>query len=68
MPNERVDATHITLGGGPWKTPEGAVGGILILAEGITRRKQMEEELSDMSRKLIESQQQERARIGRETS
>jgi PAS domain S-box-containing protein len=50
----------------PWKTPEGAVGGILILAEDITRRKQMEEALSDMSRKLIESQEQERARIGRE--
>jgi len=50
----------------PWRTPEGAVGGILILAEDITRRKQMEETLSDMSRKLIESQEQERARIGRE--
>jgi signal transduction histidine kinase len=42
------------------------VGGILILAEDITCRKQMEEALSDMSRKLIESQEQERARIGRE--
>jgi len=50
----------------PWKTPEGVVGGILILAEDITRRKQMEETLSDMSRKLIESQEQERARIARE--
>ena len=50
----------------PWKTPEGAVGGILIFGEDITRRKQMEEALSDMSRKLIESQEQERARIGRE--
>jgi PAS domain S-box-containing protein len=50
----------------PWKTPEGAVGGILIFAEDITRRKQMEEKLSDMSRKLIESQEQERARIARE--
>jgi len=50
----------------PWKTPEGTVGGILILAEDITRRKQMEEALSDMSRKLIESQEQERSRIGRE--
>jgi signal transduction histidine kinase len=42
------------------------VGGILILAEDITRRKQMEEKLSTMSRKLIDSQEQERARIGRE--
>jgi PAS domain S-box-containing protein len=50
----------------PWKTPEGVVGGILILAEDITRRKQMEEALSNLSRKLIESQEQERARIGRE--
>src|SRR5215469_5957843 len=50
----------------PWKTPEGTVGGILILAEDITGRKQMEETLSEMSRKLIESQEQERARIGRE--
>jgi PAS domain S-box-containing protein len=50
----------------PWNTPSGAVGGILILAEDITHRKQMEEALSGMSRKLIESQEQERARIGRE--
>jgi len=50
----------------PWKTPEGTVGGILIFAENITRRKQMEEALSAMSRRLIESQEQERARIGRE--
>ena len=50
----------------PWRAADGAVGGILILAEDITRRKQMEEELSCMSRKLIESQEQERSRIGRE--
>ena len=47
----------------PWNTADGAVGGILILAEDITRRKQMEEALSDLSRKLMESQEQERARI-----
>jgi signal transduction histidine kinase len=50
----------------PWRTAESAVGGILIFAEDITRRKQMEEALSSLSRKLIESQEQERARIGRE--
>jgi two-component system, sensor histidine kinase and response regulator len=50
----------------PWKTASGGVGGILIFAEDITHQKQMEEALSGMSRKLIESQEQERARIGRE--
>jgi PAS domain S-box-containing protein len=50
----------------PWRAADGTVGGILILTEDITHRKQMEEALSDMSRKLIESQEQERARIGRE--
>ena len=50
----------------PWKTADGTVGGILILAEDITRRKQMEEALSGMSRKLIEALEQERARIARE--
>jgi PAS domain S-box-containing protein len=50
----------------PWNTPEGTVGGILILAEDITRRKQMEQMLSSMTRKLIEAQEQERTRIGRE--
>jgi signal transduction histidine kinase len=50
----------------PWKTPEGTVGGILILAEDITRRKRIEEMLSGMSRKLIEAQEEERIRIGRE--
>src|SRR6266705_637304 len=50
----------------PWRSADGLTGGILIFAEDITRRKQMEEALSSMSRKLIESQEQERARIGRE--
>jgi PAS domain S-box-containing protein len=50
----------------PWKNADGTVGGILILAEDITRRKQMEEALSGVSRKLIEAQEQERARIARE--
>ncbi len=50
----------------PWRTPSGSVGGILIFAEDITHRKKMEEAISGMSRKLIESQEQERVRIGRE--
>ena len=50
----------------PWKTADGSIGGILILAEDITRRKQMEVDLSNMTRKLIEAQEKERARIGRE--
>jgi len=50
----------------PWNTPEGAVGGILIFAEDITHRKQMEDALAQIGRKLIRSQEQERTRIGRE--
>ena len=50
----------------PWQNPEGVPGGILIFSEDITRRKQMEEALSRMSRNLMESQEQERTRIGRE--
>jgi PAS domain S-box-containing protein len=50
----------------PWRTSSGTVGGILLFAENITRRKEMEEAILTMSRKLIESQEQERARIGRE--
>jgi len=50
----------------PWRNADGTVGGILVLSEDITRRKQMEEELSGMSRKLIDAEEQERARIGRE--
>jgi signal transduction histidine kinase len=42
------------------------VGGILIFAEDITRRKQMEEALSGMTRKLVEAQEQERIWIARE--
>ena len=50
----------------PWRSADGLTGGILIFAEDITRRKQMEEALSSMSRRLIESQELERTRIGRE--
>src|SRR5579872_6529126 len=50
----------------PWRAADGTVGGILILTEDITHSKEAEETLSDMTRKLIEAQEQERARIGRE--
>jgi PAS domain S-box-containing protein len=50
----------------PWQNQDGVQGGILIFSEDITHRKQMEEALSGMSRKLIQAQEQERARIGRE--
>jgi PAS domain S-box-containing protein len=50
----------------PWQNASGAIGGILILAEDITRRKQMEEAISGLNRKLIQSQEQERTRIARE--
>jgi PAS domain S-box-containing protein len=50
----------------PWRAADGTVGGVLVLAEDITRSKEAEEILSDMTRKLLEAQEQERARIGRE--
>ncbi|HKD79450.1 MAG TPA: PAS domain S-box protein [Candidatus Angelobacter sp.] len=50
----------------PWLDHDGNPGGILIFAEDITRRKKMEEALSEMSRKLMEAEERERARIGRE--
>ena len=50
----------------PWQNHDGVQGGILIFSEDITHRKQAEESLLGMSRKLIEAQEQERTRIGRE--
>src|SRR6201984_211844 len=50
----------------PWRADDGTVGGILILTEDITSRKEMREDISDMTRKLIEAQEKERARIGSE--
>jgi PAS domain S-box-containing protein len=50
----------------PWTTPGGVVGGILIFAEDITRRKQMEEAISGVSGRLIEAQERERDRIARD--
>jgi PAS domain S-box-containing protein len=50
----------------PWWSLDRMPGGILIFAEDITHRKLMEEALSDVARKLVEAQEQERARIARE--
>jgi PAS domain S-box-containing protein len=50
----------------PWQNLDGMPGGVLIFSEDITRRKQIEESLSEIPRKLIEAQEQERSRIGRE--
>jgi PAS domain S-box-containing protein len=50
----------------PWKNIEGVQGGIVIFAVDISRHKQMEDALRDAGRKLMESQEEERARIGRE--
>jgi PAS domain S-box-containing protein len=50
----------------PWQNPDGLQGGILIFSEDITYRKHAEEALLGMSRKLIEAQERERTRIGRE--
>ena len=50
----------------PWQKPGGDIGGILIFVEDITGRKQMEQALAGISGKLIEAQEQERKRIGRE--
>jgi len=50
----------------PWKTANGDIGGILIFAEDISQRKQMEEAVTGISQKLVEAQEQERTRIARE--
>jgi len=50
----------------PWRRPSGDIGGILIFAEDISERKNMQEALSGVSRRLIEAQEEERARIARE--
>jgi PAS domain S-box-containing protein len=50
----------------PWLNVNGTPGGILIFSEDITHRKNAEEALLGMSRKLIEAHEQERTRIARD--
>src|SRR5690349_1430510 len=50
----------------PWQNLDGLPGGILIFSEDITHRKNAEEALLGMSRKLIEAHEQEHTRIGRD--
>jgi len=50
----------------PWWNLDGKPGGILIFAEDITQRKEMELALSDVPRRLVEAQEKERARIARD--
>jgi PAS domain S-box-containing protein len=50
----------------PLAGDNGAVIGIVSLVHDITERKRAEEALANVSRKLIEAQEKERARIGRE--
>ena len=50
----------------PWQDLDRVPGGILIFSEDINHRKQAEEALHVMSRKLIEAQEKERSRIARE--
>lgn len=50
----------------PWRRLSNDIGGILIFAEDISERKQMQDALSNVSRRLIAAQEEERARIARE--
>jgi PAS domain S-box-containing protein len=57
---------NVSLTISPVKDSRGKIIGISKIARDITERKLGEEALSGMTRKLIEAQEQERARIGRE--
>jgi PAS domain S-box-containing protein len=57
---------NISLSLSPIKDSTGTTLGICGISRDITQRKLAEQALADMTRKLIEAQEQERARIGRE--
>ena len=44
----------------PWWSLDGVTGGILIFVEDVSQRKQMQEALSDVTRKLVETQDRAR--------
>lgn len=50
----------------PWRDTRGDIGGIMIFAEDVTARKRTEEELRNLSRRLMESQDTSRRDIARE--
>ena len=57
---------NVSLSISPMRDSSGRVIGISKIARDITERKRSEEALREMTRKLINAQEQERARIGRE--
>lgn len=50
----------------PWVNDGGGVGGIIIFTENVTARKRAEEELRNLSRRLMESQDTSRRELARE--
>jgi PAS domain S-box-containing protein len=61
-----IGERHLLLSYDPIEGADGTIDRAACILHDVTERKRAEEALSGMSRKLIESQEQERARIGRE--